>query len=47
MTSLVLLFWIVLAIAMQLAIFLGFGFWRHWQNYQALRNEAEESNLPA
>ncbi len=46
MTSLVLLFWIVLGIAMQLAIYLGFGFWRHWRNYQSLRNNAEELNLP-
>ncbi|MFZ2160958.1 MAG: 2Fe-2S iron-sulfur cluster-binding protein [Sideroxyarcus sp.] len=46
MTSLVLLFWIVSGIALQLAIYLGIGFWRHWQGYQSLRNEAEELNLP-
>ncbi len=46
MTSLVLLFWIVSGIVVQLAIFLGIGFWRHWQGYQALRNGAEELNLP-
>jgi uncharacterized protein len=46
MTSLVLLFWIVSGIALQLAIYLGIGFWRHWQGYQALRDGAEELNLP-
>ena len=46
MTSLVLLFWIVSGLALQLAIYLGVGFWRHWQSYQALRNGAEELNLP-
>jgi uncharacterized protein len=47
MTSLSLLLWIVLGIALQVAIFLGIGFWRHWQGYQALRNRATESDLPA
>jgi len=47
MTSLSLLLWIVLGIALQVAIFLGIGFWRHWQGYQALRSRATESNLPA
>jgi ferredoxin-NADP reductase len=37
MTSLSLLLWIVSGIALQLAIYLGIGFWRHWQRYQALR----------
>jgi ferredoxin-NADP reductase len=46
MTSLVLLFWIVSGIALQLAIYLGIGFWRHWQGYQALRDGAEELNFP-
>ena len=46
MTSLTLLFWIALGIAVQLAIYLSFGFLRHWQNYQALCNDAEELNLP-
>jgi uncharacterized protein len=45
MTSLVLLFWIVSGIALQLAIYLGIGFWRHWQGYQALREGAEDLNL--
>lgn len=47
MTSLSLLLWIVSAILLQLAIFLGVGFWRHWLDYQALRCRAEELNLPA
>jgi len=47
MTSLSLLLWIVLGIALQVAIFLGIGFWRHWQGDQALRSHATESNLPA
>lgn len=46
MTSLVLLFWIVSGIALQLAIYLGIGFWRHWRGYQALREGAEELYLP-
>jgi ferredoxin-NADP reductase len=37
MTSLSLLLWIVLGIALQLALWLGIGFWRHWGAYQALR----------
>ncbi|MBU1424533.1 MAG: 2Fe-2S iron-sulfur cluster binding domain-containing protein [Gammaproteobacteria bacterium] len=46
MTSLVLLLWIVSGIALQLAIYLGIGFWRHWRGYRALRDGAEELNLP-
>ena len=46
MTSLSLLLWIVSGIALQLAIFLGISFWRHWLNYHALRSRAEELNLP-
>lgn len=37
MTSLSLLLWIVLGIALQVALWLGIGFWRHWLEYQALR----------
>ncbi len=44
MASLTLLLWIVLGIVLQLAIYLGIGFWRHWLDYQALRNRA--SDLP-
>ncbi|MDD5058872.1 MAG: 2Fe-2S iron-sulfur cluster-binding protein [Sideroxydans sp.] len=46
MTSLTLLLWIVLGVAAQVAIYLAIGFSRHWQGYQALRNEAEDMNLP-
>jgi ferredoxin-NADP reductase len=46
MTSLNLLLWIALGILSQLAIYLGFSFWRHWQDYRALRTSAEELNLP-
>ena len=46
MTSLALLLWIVSGIVLQLAIYLGIGFWRHWQDYQALRHRAAEFNLP-
>lgn len=47
MTSLSLLLWIVSAIVLQLAIFLGFVFWRLWLNYYALRSRAAELDLPA
>lgn len=40
MTSLTLALWIVLGIVLQLAIYLGIGFWRHWQGYQALSSRA-------
>lgn len=46
MTSLTLLFWIGSAIALQLSIYLGIGFWRHWKGYKALRDSVEEMNLP-
>jgi hypothetical protein len=46
MTSLHLLLWIVSGIVLQVAIYLGIGFWRHWQEYQALRSCAVEFNLP-
>ncbi len=46
MTSLTLLSWIGLAIALQLAIYLSIGSWRHWKSYKALRNSMEEMNLP-
>jgi hypothetical protein len=46
MTSLALLLWIVSGIVLQLAIYLGIGFWRHWHDYQALRHRAAEFNLP-
>jgi ferredoxin-NADP reductase len=46
MTSLNLLLWIASGILLQLAVYLGIGFWRHWQDYRALRTSAEELNLP-
>lgn len=47
MTSLSLLLWIVSGIVLQLAIFLGIGFWRHWLDYHALRSRTAEFDLPA
>ncbi|MFH1493535.1 MAG: 2Fe-2S iron-sulfur cluster-binding protein [Pseudomonadota bacterium] len=38
MTSLSLSLWIVLGIALQLALWLGIVFWRHWRAFQALRS---------
>ena len=49
MTSLSLLFWIVLGIALQVGLFLGISFWQHWQSYSRLKHgqpEADES-IPA
>ena len=46
MTSLTLLLWIVSGIALQLAIFLGISFWRHWLDYHALRSRAAGLDLP-
>jgi ferredoxin-NADP reductase len=45
MTSLTLLLWIVLGIALQLAIYLGISFWRHWLGYQTLQARVADSNL--
>jgi len=42
MTSLTLALWIVLGIVLQLAIYLGIGFLRHWQGYQSLRSQATD-----
>ncbi len=47
MTSLTLSLWIALGIVLQLAIYLGIGFWRHWTDYQSLRDRAAELELPA
>jgi ferredoxin-NADP reductase len=41
MTSLSLLIWIVAGILLQLAIYLGIVFWRHWMDYQALPNRLD------
>jgi ferredoxin-NADP reductase len=40
MTSLSLLLWICAGVFLQVAVFLGIGFWRHWQKYQALSRGA-------
>ena len=46
MTSLYLLLWISVGLLLQIAIYLGIGFWRHWQGYQTLRNAASEFDIP-
>ena len=46
MTSLSLLLWIALGIVLQVALYLGIGFWRHWQGYQALRSRATDPAIP-
>lgn len=46
MTSLSLLLWIVLGIALQLAVYLGMSFWRHWLDYRALHSRAAALDLP-
>jgi ferredoxin-NADP reductase len=40
MSSLSLLLWIVGAVLLQLASYLGYRFWRHWLDYLALRRSA-------
>lgn len=47
MTSLSLLFWIVLGIALQLAIYLGIVFWRRWLEYRALHGGGRDLAPPA
>jgi ferredoxin-NADP reductase len=42
MTSLTLALWVVLGIVLQLAIYLGIGFWRHLQDYQTLSSRATD-----
>lgn len=42
MTSLQLLTWIAASILLQLAIYLGIGFWNHWTGYLALRHKIDE-----
>ncbi|MFZ4537657.1 2Fe-2S iron-sulfur cluster-binding protein [Propionivibrio sp.] len=46
MTSLSLSLWITFGIGLQLAIYLGIVFWRHWTGYQALRSVAADLDLP-
>ncbi len=45
MTSLHLLLWIVGAILLQLTIYLGIGFGRHWQTFDALRLSAIDGGI--
>ncbi|MBS1191290.1 MAG: oxidoreductase FAD/NAD(P)-binding domain protein [Rhodocyclaceae bacterium] len=48
MTSLHLLLWIAFGIALQLAIFLAITFWRHRQDYAALKERASDGTpMPA
>lgn len=42
MTSLNLLLWIVLGIALQVGLFMGISFWRHWQSYTRLKQGKPE-----
>ena len=46
MNSLSLLLWIAMGIGLQVALYLGIGFWRHWQEYRALQGRDQELNLP-
>ncbi|MBF0219384.1 MAG: 2Fe-2S iron-sulfur cluster binding domain-containing protein [Gammaproteobacteria bacterium] len=39
-----LLFWIVVAISLQLLLWLGISFWRHWLAYMALKNRMTDVN---
>ena len=45
MTSLSLLLWVISGILLQLAIYLGIIFWRHWLAYRAMSNRRENTNL--
>lgn len=47
MTSFSLALWIVLGITLQLVIYLGIRFWRHWMNYQRLRSHTEDLMRPS
>lgn len=47
MTSLGLLLWIVLGIALQLGLFLGIGFWQHWQSYNRLKRTQSPADSAA
>lgn len=46
MTSFYLLLWIALGILLQLAIYIGIGFWRKWRDYQTLPNRGLELDFP-
>jgi ferredoxin-NADP reductase len=45
MTSLQLLLWIVGSLLLQLAVYLGIGFWRHLRSYSALRDKVAELEI--
>ncbi len=47
MTSLSLLLWIAFGIVLQLALWLGITFWRHWLDYLALRSRGPALHVPA
>jgi ferredoxin-NADP reductase len=46
MTSLGLLLWIILGVALQLGLFLGISFWQHWQSYSRLKEGLPEADVP-
>jgi ferredoxin-NADP reductase len=45
MTSLTLLLWILVGALVQLAIYLSFTLWRHWQDYLGLRKRASSAGI--
>jgi hypothetical protein len=45
MTSLQLLLWIAASILLQMAIYLGISFWRHWADYLALRQKVGKLDI--
>ena len=47
MTSAYLLLWIALGFFLQLVVWLGIVFWRHWQTYRGLSEQLAESSVPA
>jgi hypothetical protein len=47
MTSFSLLLWIAFGIVLQLVLWLGIGFWRHWRDYLALRSRGPALHVPA
>jgi len=46
MTSLGLLLWIILGVALQVGLFLGISFWQHWQSYSRLKQGQPEIDEP-